>query len=79
MWEMATCKVPWQHVNALVIPHLVGDLNERPELPQDDGAFSERFAPLVESSWTQRCAQLAVEYICTDGSVLSSVFVTQAG
>lgn len=48
LWELATQKIPWEHLNAMQVIGAVGFMNQRLDIPND---VDERWAAMIESCW----------------------------
>ncbi|KAL9237475.1 hypothetical protein vseg_012018 [Gypsophila vaccaria] len=48
LWELATQKIPWEHLNAMQVIGAVGFMNQRLDIPED---IDPRWALLIESCW----------------------------
>lgn len=48
LWELATHKIPWEHLNAMQVIGAVGFMNQRLDIPED---VDSRWASIIESCW----------------------------
>ncbi|XP_057546319.1 serine/threonine-protein kinase 1-like [Amaranthus tricolor] len=48
LWELATQKIPWEHLNAMQVIGAVGFMNQRLDIPED---VDSRWASIIESCW----------------------------
>ncbi|GMH28548.1 hypothetical protein Nepgr_030391 [Nepenthes gracilis] len=48
LWELATQKIPWEHLNSMQVIGAVGFMNQRLDIPKD---VDPRWASLIESCW----------------------------
>ncbi|KAK9665143.1 hypothetical protein RND81_14G093200 [Saponaria officinalis] len=48
LWELATQKIPWEHLNAMQVIGAVGFMNQRLDIPED---VDPKWALLIESCW----------------------------
>lgn len=48
LWELATQKIPWEHLNAMQVIGAVGFMNQRLDIPED---VDSRWTSIIESCW----------------------------
>ncbi|KAL2921134.1 putative serine/threonine-protein kinase SIS8 [Bienertia sinuspersici] len=48
LWELATQKIPWEHLNAMQVIGAVGFMNQRLDIPED---VDTRWSTIIESCW----------------------------
>nr|WDA42959.1 tyrosine-protein kinase receptor UFO [Fagopyrum tataricum] len=48
LWELATEKIPWEHLNSMQVIGAVGFMNQRLDIPND---VDPKFALIIESCW----------------------------
>ncbi|KMT16275.1 hypothetical protein BVRB_3g054260 [Beta vulgaris subsp. vulgaris] len=48
LWELATQKIPWEHLNAMQVIGAVGFMNQRLDIPDD---VDSRWTSIIESCW----------------------------
>lgn len=48
LWELATQKIPWEHLNSMQVIGAVGFMNQRLDIPKD---IDPRWSAIIESCW----------------------------